>query len=598
MLHHTRLARSTKAVCLALLALGIGGSLATRARAADAAADFARLLDDHWTWQLRDDPLFATSYGEHAYDDRLPDESLAAHEHRQQQLAAYLARWQGLDRAALSDTDQVNYDLFGWQLRESLAEYGFGAHLMPITNRSGFHIYFPELPKRVPLRTVRDYDHYVARLQAFPAYVDQHIELMREGVRRKLVLPAVVLEDYQRPLEANIVDDVRQSPLFEAVVDFPESLSPADRERLTGAISAAIKNSIVPGYRAFEKFLRDEYVPAARGEIGASALPDGRAFYRHRVKRFTTLDLTPEEVHATGQAEVRRIRTEMDTAIKASGFAGDFAAFVEFLRTDPRFYVDTPEALLKEVSFVLKRMDGQLPKLFGRLPRMPYGVREVPAYIAPRTTTAYYTGPAGDGTDAGYFYVNTSNLKSRPLFEIEALSLHEAVPGHHLQIALQQELDNQPPFRRFASFTAFIEGWGLYAERLGLECGFYKDPYSNFGRLSYEAWRACRLVVDSGMHYLGWSRQQAIDFMIANTALTQHNVEAEVDRYIAWPGQALAYKTGELHFRQLRRESEERLGERFDIRAFHDVVLASGAVPLPVVERNVHAWLDQVERKD
>jgi uncharacterized protein (DUF885 family) len=365
-----------------------------------------------------------------------------------------------------------------------------------------------------------------------------------------------------------------------------------EQERLSGEARRAIAESVVPGYRRFLAFMRDEYVPAARGSIAASALPKGREFYRHRVRQFTTLELTPEQVHEVGLAEVARIRKEMDDAIRDAHFEGDFNAFVEFLRSDPRFYVDTPEKLLKEVSLTLKKMDGQLPKLFKTLPRTPYGIREIPAYIAPSTTTAYYQPPPGDGTLAGFYYVNTFNLKSRPLYEIEALSLHEAVPGHHLQIARQQELQDLPSFQRFAGFTAFVEGWGLYAERLGLETGFYRDPYSNFGRLSYEMWRACRLVVDTGMHYLGWTREQAIEFMAANTALTKLNIVNEVDRYIAWPGQALAYKMGELKFRELRRKAEERLGDRFDVREFHDVVLGSGAVPLSVLERIVDEYLE------
>jgi uncharacterized protein (DUF885 family) len=290
-------------------------------------------------------------------------------------------------------------------------------------------------------------------------------------------------------------------------------------------------------------------------------------------------------------AETARIRAEMDAVIAEVGFEGTFDEFVEFLRTDERFYVDTPEQLMKEVALVLKRIDGELPRLFGTLPRMPYGIKRVPDYIAPKTTTAYYDGPAGDGIRAGFYFVNCYDLKSRPLYEIEALSLHEAVPGHHLQVALMQELDGVPEFRRFTWVTAFGEGWALYAERLGLEVGFYTDPYSNFGRLTYEMWRACRLVVDTGMHHLGWTRQQAIDFMAANTALTLHNISTEVDRYIAWPGQALAYKIGELTIRRLREEAEDRLGERFDVREFHDVVLGNGAVPLDVLEACVRAWI-------
>ena len=320
-------------------------------------------------------------------------------------------------------------------------------------------------------------------------------------------------------------------------------------------------------------------------------MPDGRAFYQERIRYFTTLDLSPEAVYKTGQSEVRRIRAEMEIVIRKTGFKGSFREFIEFLRSDPRFYVATPEALLEKTALVLKRMEGELPRLFKTLPRLPYGIREIPAFSAPGSTAAYYQPGAGDGTVAGNYYVNTFDLKSRPLYEIEALSLHEAVPGHHLQIALQMELGDLPNFRRFSGFTAFVEGWALYSEKLGLEVGFYQDPYSDFGRLSYEMWRACRLVVDTGMHALGWTRPQAIDFMAENTSSTLLNITNEVDRYIAWPGQALAYKIGELKVRELRALAEKELGAKFNLREFHDVVLLGGAVPLDVLEGRVQEWI-------
>ncbi|MBA2244714.1 MAG: DUF885 domain-containing protein, partial [Gemmatimonadetes bacterium] len=349
--------------------------------------------------------------------------------------------------------------------------------------------------------------------------------------------------------------------------------------------------SVVPAYQEFLEFMTGEYVPGARQTIAARDLPNGQEYYEYLVRSYTTLDVTPEEVHQRGLSEVSRIRAEMEEIMRQAGHRGSFQEFLTFLRSDPRFYVDSPEELLRHTSLVLKRMDGQLPRLFGRLPRMPYGIREIPAFIAPRTTTAYYSRPSGDGTRSGTYWVNTYDLRSRPLYEVEALSLHEAVPGHHLQIALQQELEGIPSFRRFSGFTAFTEGWALYAERLGLESGFYTDPYSNFGRLTYEMWRACRLVVDTGMHYKGWTRQQAIDFMAENSALSLLNITNEVDRYIAWPGQALAYKTGELKIRELRQEAERELGTAFDVRVFHDVVLGSGAVPLTVLEENVRRYI-------
>ncbi|MBX9792227.1 MAG: DUF885 domain-containing protein [Pirellulales bacterium] len=573
---------------LLLVLIGTNGVL----RAADdAPATLARLIDESWQFQLREDPLFATQAGDHRYDDRLPELTLADIERRAKATRDFADRLKAIARSKLVPADQINYDILARQLDDRLAEYRFKGYLLPITNRSGFHVEFPELPREVPLETVRDFENYAARLAAFGRYADQHIALMRSGLAEGYTLPAEVLRGYEEPLEAQIVDDPARSLLAAPLEKFPERIEPDERQRLSKLALAAIAESVVPGYRRFLAFMRDEYVPKARDTVGAWALPDGRDYYRYRVRHFATLDVSPGEVHATGQAEVKRIRGEMQQVIERVKFPGDFAAFVEHLRTDPKFYADTPEQLMKETGLVLKRIDGELPKLFGKLPRTPYGIREIPAYIAPQTTTAYYFPPAGDGTRAGFYYVNTSNLKSRPLYEIEALSLHEAVPGHHLQIALAQELTGVPAFRRFTGFTAFVEGWGLYSERLGLEMGFYGDPYSDFGRLSYEMWRACRLVVDTGMHDLGWSRQQAIDFMAENSALTLHNISTEVDRYIGWPGQAVAYKLGELKLRELRRTAEAKLGARFDVREFHDVVLSEGAIPLDALERHVNDWL-------
>jgi uncharacterized protein (DUF885 family) len=556
-----------------------------------ASAALKQLFEDAWQFDLRENPVFATSVGDFRYNDRLARETLADHQRRAAMRREFLARLEAIPRDMLPSADQLNREIFSRQLRDDLAEFTFGAHLQPITNRSGFHISFPELPREAPLKTVRDYEQYAARLRAFDQYVSDHLELMREGVRRGLVLPSVVLEGYRDAITTHIVEDSAKSLLYAPVATWPASIPEADRPRLTTLVRDAIAQAVVPGYRRFLEFMEREYVPAARGSIGAAALPEGREFYRHRVRLFTTTDLTPEEVHATGLAEVKRIRAEMEAIMRKVEFRGDFPAFLAYLRTDPKFYAQTPEQLLSHVALILKRMDGELPRLFRTLPRTPYGLRVIPDYIAPRTTSAYYQQPSGDGRLGGYYYLNTFNLKSRPLYEMEALSLHEAVPGHHLQLALQQEMTGLPPFRRFTNFTAFIEGWALYAERLGLETGFYQDPYSDFGRLTFEMWRACRLVVDTGMHYLGWTREQAIRFMSENTALAEHNIRSEIDRYISWPGQALGYKIGELKIRELRTEAERELGDRFDIREFHEVVLRDGAVPLAVLESSVRAWL-------
>jgi uncharacterized protein (DUF885 family) len=568
--------------------------------AADATANdrFAALLEESWEFTLREDPLFATETGDHRYDDQLPKVSLADVERRDAARRGFLTRFEAIDRDALGPADRVNYDVFGRGLHDGIREHDFQTYLMPISDRWGFHIEFPELPRNLSLTTTRDYENYIARLSGFANYAAGHIELMREGVRRSMTVPSVIMQRYNEPLDAQIVDDPQKSLLFAPLRDFPDSVPEKDRERLRAGARQVIAESVVPGYRQFLKFMKDEYVPSCRTTIAASALPKGREYYRFCVAKFTTLDdQTPEQIHALGKAEVARIRGEMDGIIRDLKFDGDFAEFTEHLRSDAKFYAQSAEELEKDVAFVLKRMDGQLPKLFGRLPRMPYGVRQVPDYIAPQATAAYYQGPTGDGRRAGYFYINTYNLPSRPTYMLEALSLHEAVPGHHLQIALQQELEDLPEFRKYSGFTAFVEGWALYSESLGLETGFYEDPYSDFGRLTMEIWRACRLVVDTGIHYLGWTREQAIEYMRTNSAMPLHDIRAEVDRYIGWPGQALAYKTGELKIRELRADAQQRLGEKFDVRAFHDVVLGSGALPLGLLEKNVRAWVDETESK-
>jgi len=555
-----------------------------------------QLIADAWEYRLAESPELATTVGDHRANDRLDSVTIADTNRRAEQSAKFLARLEAIDRTKLDSAGRVNHAVLKRELDNSLAEHRFKTYLIPISNRSGFHISFPELRREVPLVTTKDYENYIARLAAFADYTKQHIDVMREGVRQGYTQPSVIMEGMQEAIETHIVDDSTRSLLYEPLEDFPAGVPESEHNRLRDAAKQAIESGVVQGYQSLLDFMNDEYLPNCRGNVAARSLPEGREFYRYRVRKFTTLDdATPEAVHQRGLVEVKRIRGEMDEIIKKVGFEGDFAAFVQHLRDEPKFYAETPEELLKECSYILKRMDGQLPKLFGRLPRMPYGVRRVPDYIAPKTTSAYYQVPSGDGTRAGFYYLNMYNLPSRPLYMLEALSLHEAVPGHHLQLALQQELEDLPEFRKFGGFTAFIEGWALYSERLGLEAGFYEDPYSDFGRLSMEIWRACRLVVDTGMHYKGWTRQEAIDYMSANSALSLHNIRAEVDRYIGWPGQALAYKTGELRIRELRAMAETELADKFDVRAFHDVVLGSGAVPLDVLEENVRGWVDQTK---
>lgn len=553
------------------------------------------LIDDVWEYRLQESPLMATSVGDHRANDRLDSMQLADIERRAEKSQEFLDRLSAIDRESLEGAAAVNHKILRRELEDDLAEHEFKSYLMPINNRGGFHISFPELRREMPLVTTGDYENYIARLNDLSRYADEHIALMREGIRQGYTVPSVIMEGSQESVQSHVVDQPEQSLMYEPLEEIPSTVPDNEHDRLRQEARQAIGESVIPAYERVLKFMNDEYLPNCRGSIAARALPDGREFYRHRVRKFTTLEVTPEEVHQRGLSEVARIRKEMDTIIKRVEFDGDFAAFVEYLRNEPRFYASTPEELQKEACFICKKMDGELPKLFSRLPRTSYGVRPIPDYIAPKTTAAYYQPPAGDGTRAGFFCINTFDLPSRPLYMLEALAFHEAVPGHHLQIALQYELDDLPEFRKFAQFTVFIEGWALYSERLGSEVGFYEDPYSDFGRLSMEIWRACRLVVDTGMHYMDWTRDDAIEYMSENTALSMLDIRSEIDRYIGWPGQALAYKMGELRIRELREMAEEELGTDFDIRAFHAVVLESGAVPLDVLEENVRDWIAKVE---
>lgn len=557
-------------------------------------AKLKTLLDEVWDFELTEFPLLATNVGDDRGQDRLVDSSMAAISRRQKSQAEFLTRLQNIATDELTDLQQVDHELLRRRLESQLANHKFKTHLMPISNRSGFHIDFPELPKLMNPKSEEDFKNYVARLNAFGTYADQQIELLRGGIAAGLTQPAIIMRGSLDQTKAHIVEDPSESIFLKKIEqETREKLGKDTWPKIEKDIANAIETSIVPGYKRFAVFLKDEYLPACRGPVGASAMPGGREFYIDRIKYFTTVDISPQELHQTGVNENARIRKEMNAIRESVGFKGDLPAFLEHLRTDPKFYPKTADELMKEAAWILKRADGRLPELFGRLPRTPYGLLEIPAYVAPQTTSAYYWPPATDGSRGGNYYLNTYNLSSRPLYQLEALSLHEAVPGHHLQLALQAELTNLHPISRESNMTAFIEGWALYSEKLGKEIGFYKDPYQDFGRLSMEAWRASRLVVDTGIHWMGWTRQQAIDYMEANTALSQHNVVAEVDRYIGWPGQALAYKTGELAISKMRREAEQKLGQDFDIRAFHDRILEVGAIPLPLLEQRVKTWVAQ-----
>ncbi len=556
-----------------------------------AAARLHDLFAREWDFRLREDPLMATAIGRHDFDHLLPSVKIEDLERRVGVWRGFLDELGRIDRAQLGDDDRINADIFHSQLESFILDFEAGAHQIPLTVDDGFHIGFARLPADMRFDNSADYENYLARLAAFPEVVAQHVMLMRSGLRRGMTLPKIVLEGYEVTIESHVVSDPKKSVFYRPFERFGHGVPESARDRLRQAGEQAIMASVVPGYRSFLEFMLAEYIPGARVTLGASELPDGDAYYAQRIRYFTTLDLSAEEVHQLGLEEVARIRSEMQEIIEQVDFEGDFAAFLDFLRTDPRFYAKTPEQLLREASFIAKRADAALPALFGTLPRQPYGVAPVPDHLAPKYTSGRYVGAPIDGARAGTYWVNTYALENRPLYVLPALTLHEAVPGHHLQIALSQEQGDLPDFRRYSYLSAYGEGWGLYAEWLGLEAGIYHDPYTNFGRLTYEMWRACRLVVDTGLHAKGWSRRQAMDYMAGNTALSLHEVRTETDRYISWPGQALAYKIGELKIKELRRAAEQALGERFDLRAFHDAVLANGSVPLPVLEQVIRKFI-------
>jgi uncharacterized protein (DUF885 family) len=587
-----RYASASIALALALLpaALGAQPTMPAPAPAAEGAR-LRELFAREWESRLKEDPLLATSVGRHEYDALLPATALADLQRRDAMTRGTLRELKTIDRAALSPDDAVSYDMFKAQLDDRVAEFELGLYQTPWNADSGFQSDFAQLPDQMPFATARDYDNYAARLRAWPRYAGQEIELMRMGIRRGFTLPRAVLGGFEGTIAAHVVDDPEKSVFWKPFQSFPATLPEAERERLRAIGRDAISSSVVPGYKTLLAFYTTEYLPHARATLGAYDLPDGRALYRQQIRHFTTLDLSPEEIHKIGLSEVERIDKEMQAVIRQVGFQGTFPQFLEFLRTDPRFYAKTPDELLKDAAYIAKRIDGKLPSLFRTLPRLPYTVEPVPASIAPKYTGGRYVEPPVGGTQPGIYWVNTYRLETRPLYVLESLTLHEAVPGHHLQIALGRELQNLPEFRRYSYISAFGEGWGLYSEWLGIEAGFYQDPYSNFGRLTYEMWRACRLVVDTGIHAMGWTRQQAMDYMASHTALSLHEVETETDRYISWPAQALSYKLGELKIKELRRKTEQALGDRFDVRDFHDVVLGSGSVPLGVLEQNVDRYI-------
>jgi uncharacterized protein (DUF885 family) len=559
----------------------------------EAVTQLHALFESGWEQDLRDDPRAATYLGDKRFNARWADHSLAAWAQRDKDYKATLQALARIDPRSLPPKEQLNHDLFRrlYGNREDL--YRFEAHLRPLDqlNYSAGVLTANEVSEMIDFAAPRDYQEWIARLKAMGTYVDQTLELLRSGVRRKNTQPRIIVERVMKQLQSQVVDDPTRSPFYAPFERVSETVGAGQRDELTRAAQDAIRTSVIPAFGRLQVFLAREYLPAARASVGIWDTPEGDAFYRNRVRWFTTTDLSPDEVHAIGLKEVARIRAEMEKIMAQVKFQGTFEQFLNFLRTDPKFRYSSGEELLRAYMVMAKRIDPLLPRYFGTLPRTPYGVRPIPAANAPYTTTAYYQPLSADGKRPGYYYVNLYKPEERPIYEIPVLTTHEAVPGHHLQQALAKEQGELPKFRRDFEATAYVEGWALYAESLGDEMGLYADPYDKFGQLTYEMWRAVRLVIDTGMHAKHWTREQAIGYFKANAAKSELDMVNEVDRYIAWPGQATAYKIGELKIKELRKRATQELGDRFDLREFHDVVLASGAVPLDVLERNVIAWI-------
>lgn len=566
------------------------------AQDADASAvALHEILDDEWDLKLQQEPTFASWLGDRRFNDRWPDLRLSAIQSRFEHKRAVLMKLEALEAATLTGQDRISYELFQREYRNAVDGFRFGWHLVPLNQRDGIQD-ASSLADALRFSAVEDYEDWIARLNVFPAYMDQTIALMCEGTKRGIVQAKVVMKRVPAQIGRQIVASPEKSLFYKPFRNMPDDISEDDQKRLRAAAAAAITKNVVPAYRRLQKFFDATYLLACLDRPGVSQFPDGQDFYAHRARVYTTTSLTPQEIHDIGLREVSRIRADMEKIVKQVGFEGSFQEFLQHLRTDPKFYFKDPNELLASYREVCMRLNPQLVQLFGRLPRIPYGVDPIPEHLAPDTTTAYYQSPSADGLRAGTYFVNLYRPEVRPKWEIEVLSVHESVPGHHLQIALAQEIEGLPPFRRYGGYTAFIEGWGLYSESLGREMGLYKDPYSDFGRLTYQMWRAVRLVVDTGLHSLNWSRRRAIDFFAANAPRAIHDIENEIDRYISWPGQALAYKIGELKITELRQRAEMKLGDRFDIREFHDTVLGNGAVTLEILERIIDEWITTKRR--
>ena len=530
--------------------------------------------------------------GDKSANQDWPDISEGAVRERQKKTREVLEQIRSIDPQSLSIENQLNYRLFLYNYERSVRGQKFDSHLLTFGQRGGIQLEH-ETAEGLSFNTSQDYKDWLVRLEKLPALIDQHINLGRLGIERKITAPNILMQRVAKQIQLQLVDNPEESPFFNVFIDIPENIQ--DRETIQSMARDVIKSKVIPAYYKLNDFFTEEYLPASRTTYGVLDLPNGFEWYENLARYHTTTDLTPDEIHEIGLSEVERIRSEMQEVIDSLGFDGSFNDFLVFLRTDPQFYYETEDELLEAYLATSKKIDPEMVSLFKVLPRTPYGIKPIPMESAPDTTTAYYMRPAADGSRAGYYYVNLYRPDVRPKYEIEVLSVHEAVPGHHLQIALAMELEGIPNFRRYSGYTAYVEGWGLYSESLGYDIGLYSEPYSSFGALTYDISRAVRLVVDTGMHYKGWTRQEAIDFFTANAAKTEQDIINEIDRYLVMPGQALAYKIGQLKILELKNKAKEQLGDDFDIKEFHHAVLSQGALPLAVLEENIETYLLEIK---
>lgn len=563
----------------------------------EASMKLNQIFDSYWEFRLKSDPTFATYIGDHRYDDKLADYSETAYLADLDTLKNYLAQSEKINPNDLSETDRVSLLIFQKIIRDGLEGAKFKSYVFPISQQNGPQVDFPQLISFHPFKTQQDYQNYITRLNAFPKQIDDIVANMQKGLAEGLVPARVNIAKTIDQIKAHIVTKPEVSELYQPVKKLPEDFSTQEKQEITQQVSRAISNSIVPSFKKLLAFVQTQYLPKCREEVGIWSLPDGKERYEFYARIHTTTNLTPQQIFDIGKKELEWIHADMNKIKEEVGFKETLQQFMQYMRTNPKFYYTSKDSLMNGFREILVKMEAKLPELFGHLPKAKWDLKEIEAYRAEAAPDAYYYSPPEDFSRPGYFYVNTSKLNMRPKYTMEALAYHEAVPGHHLQGCIQQEMQNIPKFRRHEWFTAYGEGWALYSEFLPKEVGFYSDPYSDFGRLTFQAWRATRLIVDTGIHHFKWSRQQAIDFFKQNTGLSEHNINSEVDRYIAWPGQALAYKIGQLKIQELRDKAESELGEKFDVKAFHDQILGEGNLPLDVLEEHIKRWIEEVKAR-